>query len=354
MAIKFQGVVMRLNNRPISVIYAVIESLILFGIVSCKRSEDYSSYRHPIEVQIMQLDSVPTSIKHNYIGKIEEGSSLHLRFVYGGTVTAVNVHKGQRVSKGQVLATIDDTQPRNALNTAQATLNQAEDGYNRLKQVYDNGAIAEVQWVDIQTQLDKAQVLVNAAKQQVEDCIITAPETGIIEECDIRVGQQLLPSQTAVRLINIDGVIVSFPVPEQEIASLKIGTEVEIIVPAIGNQSFKGKITEKNMTANAITHSYQAKVSLINRESLLMPGMSCRVNIIDNSQSGLVVPAECIQTTKEGTTVWVVKDGKAHRQLVELGGYVQGGVVIVSGLKKGENIITSGYQKLYQEAEVKY
>lgn len=326
--------------------------VMLFSISSCRRTDNYSVYRRPISVKIIRLDSVSTFSQATYIGKVEESSSMQLRFPMGGTVSSVNVHKNQRVSKGQVLTTIDDLQPRQVLATAQATLAQAQDAYNRLKQVYDKGALPQVQWVEIQTQLEKAQAMVEIAKQQVADCTLRAPEDGIIDECDIRVGQQLLPSQTAIRLINIDGVQIVFAVPEHEIANLKIGTEVEIVVPALGESTLIGTISEKDITCNPLTHSYNARVNLTNPNKELIPGMVCNVSIVSSKDTGFVVPSQCIQTTKGGTAIWLETDGKAHRQIVECAAFVEGGVLINKGLSAGDRVIVSGYQKLYEGAEI--
>ncbi len=331
-------------------LYTIVGLLIAGLTSSCKRHEQYSSYRKPISVSVSVVDSIQSSITHNYVGKIEESTSLALRFPLGGKITSVSVRKNQHVRQGQVLATVDDTQPRNALNTAKATLEQAQDGYNRLKKVYEQGALAEVKWVEIQTQLQKAKSTVSAAEQQVSECVLRAPQDGIIEECDLRVGQQLLPSQPAIRLINTDGVEISFPVPEKEISAVSIGDEAEIIVPALNDLKLSGRVTEKNMLSNTLTHSYDAKISLRNEGQKLMPGMMCKVHIESKGMKGFIIPANCVHTQHNGIAVWIASNGKAHRRPITSSAFVQGGILVESGLEPGDSIITSGYQKLYENA----
>lgn len=300
----------------------------------------------------MVVDSTESVDINTYVGKIEEGSSIQLRFPLGGKVTSVNVRKNQHVKKGDILATTDNTQQQNALTTARATLRQAQDGYERAKKVYEEGALAEVKWVEIQTQLEKAKATAAAAEQQVKDCILRSPESGIIEECDLRVGQQLLPGQTAIRLINTDGVQISFPVPENEISKIHTGTEAEIIVPALSDMRLKGVVGEKDMLSNPLTHSYNAKITISNKSGELMPGMMCKVHLLDQRKTGFVIPSRCVQTTQNGISVWIVKSGRAERKLVSSSTYVRGGVLIDNGIEKGDTVIIGGYQKLYEGAEV--
>ena len=341
------------NKEQNIVITAFVAVCLLLLTGGCQRKTDYSAYRKPVGVTILVTDSLPSTVMNTYVGKVEESTSLALRFPLGGKVTSVNVKKNQQVRQGQILATTDNTQQQNALATTRATLSQAQDAYNRLKKVYDEGALAEVKWVEIQTQLQKAKSAVSAAEEQLKDCIIRAPQDGIIEECDLKVGQQLLPSQTAIRLINTDGVEVSFPVPEKEISDLHIGDEAEIIVPALSDLQLTGRVSGKNMLSNTLTHSYDAKIALRNKDGMLMPGMMCKVHIKGMGKTGYVIPANCVHTRLDGIAVWLIKDGKATRRAITSKEFVEGGILVDSGLEKGDSIITSGYQKLYEGAEIK-
>ena len=330
----------------------MLTGTIMLMTAGCHRHKDYSVYRKPVKVETMQTGAVETIATNTYMGKVAEGTSLSLRFPLGGKVTNVYVHKNQHVRQGDKLATIDDTQQQNALKTAKATLSQAQDGYDRLRKVYEQGAVAEVKWVEIQTQLQKAQAMVSAAEQRVADCVIHAPQNGIIEECDLSKGQQLLPTQTAIRLINTEGVVVSFAVPEKEISSVHTGDEAEILIPALDDKQLSGSISEKSMTGNILTHSYEAKIALRNKGGELIPGMICKVRLKKDKREGIVIPADCVQTRQDGLSVWIVEDGIAHKREIQTARFVEGGVLVEEGLQAGETIVTKGYQKLWEGAEV--
>ncbi len=335
----------------------IYKSLILLFLAvillmpACQKRENYSAYRKPVPVGVMVAASSQAEPSLTYIGKVSEGASLSLRFPLGGKVTGVYVHTGSRVREGELLAKVDDTQQRNAYNSAKATLEQAEDGYRRLKKVYDEGALAEVKWVEIQTQLQKAKSTFSAAEQQLRDCSLHAPQSGVIEQCDLHTGQQLLPSQSALKLINTEGVEVVFSVPEREIQTLHTGDKAEVVISALNDKIVEGKVGEKSMTGNLLTHSYEAKIALPNKGGELLPGMMCKVRLLKNRHTGFVIPASCVQTRQQGKAVWVIKDGKATRKDVKTAIYVDGGVLVTSGIEEGDTIVTTGMQKLWQGAE---
>ena len=333
-------------------ISSFLSFIIVFLLSACHNKENYSD-KGPIETDIMRVECANSVTVNTYVGKVEESTSLQLRFPLGGKVNTVNVKKGQRVRQGELIATIDDTQQRNALKAAQATLNQAQDAYERLKHVYEEGALAEVKWIDCQTKLQTAKAATDAAQQQLKDCKLYAPQSGIIEECDLRTGQQLLPGQTAVKLINTDGVQIVFPVPETEISTINTGDKAEIIVPALNDLRLEGTIGEKDMLGNSLTHSYNVKIQVPNKGNMLMSGMMCKVSCTSSKTAGYIIPAKCVQTMQNGISVWVVKNGTAHRQTVASSAYVKGGILIDNGLEEGDTVITSGYQKLYEGARVK-
>ena len=345
----------------------------------CRKQTDYSAYRRPIPVEVVVTDTQTVVSSRSYVGTVEEATMLRLVFPLGGKVTGVYVSKNAQVRAGQVLASVEDTQQRSILQSAEATLQQAEDGYRRLKQVYEQGAVAEVKWIEMQTQLEKARAAVGSARKNVDDCTLRAPQSGVVSECELRVGQQLAPGQRAVTLIDATGVNIRFAVPENEIAAVGIGSESRVTVAALGNRLYEGRVTERDMNANRLSHSYEVKVALSNADGQLLPGMVCKVQLRKDDISGFIVPAECIQVRqvenrnpeisesrnteksesrntgmpKNRKTLWVVdSEKKARLREVEISHYAVDGVIVTGGLQCGEQVVVKGWQKLYEGAEV--
>ncbi|MGN0187020.1 MAG: efflux RND transporter periplasmic adaptor subunit [Paludibacteraceae bacterium] len=339
-----------------------IHILTLLGIVFCGlllptscskwQKKEAATTPPPVNVRISVIDSLHSGIIRTYVGEVEENSSLSLSFATAGTVEQVFVREGDHVRKGDLLASVDKQKARNAHNAAKAALTQADDGYKRLKQVYDQGSIAEVKWVEMQTNLEKAQSMEAIARKQLNDCDLYAPCNGIIGSCNAKIGGNLLPGQSAMTLLDITQVQVVFTVPENEIATIQLGDQGKIEVPALNNQTFTGKIGDRSLTANRLAHTYKVKIALDNQRQQLLPGMVCKVYIPQSGTGGFVIDGKAVQTRPEGISVWCISQGRAVRRTVESSQFVANGVLITNGLAQGDTIIVEGQQKLYDGAIV--
>lgn len=320
---------------------------------SCRHTEK-AEKSEPVKVSVIIIDTVRSGMMRTYVGEIEEKLSLSLSYATGGKVEKVLVHEGDFVREGQLLVTVNTATARNAYNSAKAQLEQAEDAYRRLKIVYDQGSLAEVKWVEMLTNLEKARSLEQIAKKQLADCELYAPASGVIGKCNARAGVSLLPGEPAVTLLDVSEVSVTFAVPESEISSLPIGRECHITIPALNDLVFKGKVTEKSITSNPVAHSYKVKIALPNQGRKLLPGMVCKVAVDQPNEEGFVIPAHCVQTRPEGLSVWVVRDGKPERRIITTTEYVVNGILVLDGLYQGDTVIVEGQQKLFTGAEITF
>ncbi len=339
----------KMAYRRFCVILVVAAGLVLS--VSCHRKEAAVELS-PVEVAVTVIDTTASGLTRTYVGEVEPEESIGLSFATGGKVEQVLVRPGDRVVAGQKLVTVSKSTAQSAYNSAKATLDQAEDAYNRIKQVHDKGSMAEVKWVEMLTTLEKARSMEQIARKQLEDCALTAPSAGVIGECRATAGGSLLPGESAVTLLNIRSVTVNISVPESEIASVPEGKEVQITVPALNNLHLTGRISERGMTASRVSHSYTVKIELPNPDQQLLPGMVCKVSMDEADSRGIVIPAKCVQTRPEGLSVWVVENGRAQHRLLTATQFVANGVLVSEGLHPGDTVITAGTQKLYTNAEV--
>ena len=326
-------------------------SLIL-ALAACKKKV-LPQERTAIPVQVMVVDTVSGGMTHTYVGEVEENLSVAVSFPMGGHVERVYVREGDRVREGQTLVVINNANAQNAYNSAKATLDQAEDAYKRLKKVYDQGSLAEVKWVEIQTDLEKARSMEQIARKQLEDCTLKASISGMVSTCNAKTGGSLLPGEPAVTLLDMGKVSVTFSVPESEISTVNIGDEATVCVPALDNRLLTGRITDRSVSASRVSHSYQVKIAFPNPDKSLMPGMVCKVLLNQSDNQGFVIPAKCVQTRPEGLSVWVVENGRSQHRLITSSEFVANGVLVSSGLHPGDTVITAGMDKLYLNAELR-
>ena len=332
----------------------VLFIIIAAGLAAACKHRAAETERTPVAVAVMAIDTTGGGLTRTYVGEVEAKESIGLSFATGGKVEKVLVRPGDRVAAGQKLVTISKSTAQNAYNSAKASLDRAEDAYARLKQVHDQGSLAEVKWVEMLTTLEQARAMEQIARKQLEDCALIAPASGVVGECRARAGASLLPGESAVTLLNIHYVTVNFSVPESEVATVKEGDEVHIVVPALDDLHLTGRICERGMNASRVSHSYIVKVELPNPDRRLLPGMVCKVHIHEPDSRGIVIPAKCVQTRLEGQSVWVVRNGQAEQRFVQADEFVANGVLVTHGLQAGDTLITAGMEKLYLNAKVAY
>ncbi len=337
---------------------------LLFGLIAlcvvlstgCKRKSKYAylaDREFPVEIEVVGIGS--NKVTNTYVGEIVAKTSIPLTFPLGGQITSVQVKSGQSVREGQVIATVDDVQAKSMLESAEAMLNQAQDGYRRLKPLHEQGGLSDVKWVEMETNLQKAQSMAISSRKRYEECTLRAVQKGVVNLLDIEVGQQLSPGQPIGEILDLSGRKATFTVPESEIGALLHGDKLVVALPAL-NQSFDATIDEKSFIATRLAHTYKVTAILQNCKDVddLLPGMVCRV-VVENKQiKGYIVSAGCVQTQQSGHSVWVIRNGRAERTMVNIAEFVENGVLVSDGLQAGDTVISKGYQKMYNGARISF
>lgn len=319
----------------------------LFLVAGCKEKKQ-SRVLQPIPVEVMVIGEEGEAGAQNYVGTIEASSASVLSFPVAGNVTRIYVREGQKVSEGSLLAEINDATFKQAYSAAQATLRQAQDGYDRLKLLHDKGSISEVQWVEMETKLAQAVSSEAIAKRNLENCKLKAPYSGVVGKLSAEEGMNVLPGNAVLTLLQTYGMQVNIPIPENVISSVTVGQPVRISVSALDNRVYEGKIGSKGVVANALSHNYEVLVPLKNSDGALMPGMVCNAWLPSSDTTQLiVVPNRVVKIDHTGEHyVWLASGGKAVRRTVITGGLAQRGIIIAEGLNPGDSVIVNGEQKV--------
>ena len=338
-----------------------------FGLAGSEKNSEPA--KAPTRVRTEVVTTASEGGGQTYVGIIEEREATAVSFTGMGVVRRVLVSEGQAVSRGQLLAEMDDTQARNLLSGAEAQMAQANDALERYGLLHENGSLPEAQWVEIQSKVAQAQSQLEVAKKNLADCRLVAPVGGVIGHKLIGAGETALPSQAVVSILDISSVKVKVAVPEAEVSSITVSTPSTVKVEAV-DRSFQGGRIEKGVTADALTHTYDIRIQVANNERMLLPGMVASVQFETSpvlskggvtvppspvpSKGGVTVPVTAVQKQAgSGLFVWTVAaDSTAHRTAVSTGA-TQGNRIIVSeGLAEGQRIVCEGYQKLSEGTKV--
>lgn len=321
---------------------------------ACKKQSKYSYLTDkPLPVEIEVVGESSRMVEDTYVGVISPLTDISLVFPWGGQITGVYVKSGDRVKAGQLIASVDSTQAKALLETAEAMYAQAQDGYKRLKPLHEKGGISDVKWIEMETNLEKAHSLLISSRRRFEDCSICATQDGIVTMNDVNIGQQVAVAQPIGKLMDLSAYSVEFTVPESEIGALKVGQPITVSMPSLGSQ-YDAKISEKALRSTHLAHTYRVKAEITspNAAQDLLPGMVCRAIVTEREHNGFIISAGCIQTQQRGHSVWVLREGHAERQMVKIEAFVENGVLITEGIHLGDTVISKGYQKMYKGATV--
>ena len=330
-------------------------------LVSCGKKQEAQTSVQPVMVKEMAVgtDSPLMASGYGYSGTVEEENGASLSFTTGGTILQLKVKVGDRVRKGQLIASVDPTQVRNSYDMAHSTRLQAEDAYKRMKQLHDKGSLPEIKWVETQSQLQQAISAESIAKKSLADCALHAPFDGVISEKYAEVGQTAAPGVPVVKLVTTKVLNVKISVPESEMANIHIRQRARIAVQALDGKQYEGYVVEKGVIADPVSRSYSVKIRVEGTDNALLPGMVSQVALdkaeaSKTSTTAIVIPAHLVQLADDNSNfVWVDENGKAVRRTIVCGEYSSNGVSVVSGLKSGDKVIVEGQQKVSTGTAIK-
>jgi len=328
--------------------------IVVLTVVGCKKKNSYADLAdRPLPVEIEVVGESSQKVEDTYVGEIRPLVDISLVFPLGGQITGIYVSSGEHVKEGQVIATVDSTQAKALLESANAMYNQATDAYERLKTLHEKGGISDLKWVEMETNLERARSMVISSRKRYEDCTMRATQDGVVNMRSIDVGQHVGFGQPIGSLMDLSAYCVEFTVPESEVGRLKLGDELKVSMPAL-DKEYSAKIVHKSIVASYVAHTYRVKAEITSPEAVkdLLPGMVCRAVLTNRECKGYIVSAGCIQTQQRGHSVWVLRNGRAERRMVRITDFVENGVLVSDGLQLGDTIISKGYQKMFNGAPV--
>lgn len=322
-------------------------------LVSCG-SKEPKDIERTVQVEAITVGQSETETSSEYVGTVAERTATILSFEVGGNVATLRVDEGDHVKKGQLLGTVTPNTLKDAHYATVVALRQARDAYKRMMPLHKQGVISDIKWVDVESKLHQAEAAERIAREQLGHTGLYAPAAGVISARSAEPGMNVIPGQQIYKLVDISSVDINVSVPENEIAHINKGASARIIVGALGDAVYTATVSEKGVTANPLSHTYDVKLTLANPGGRLMPGMVCKVNISAGAKPEQVtVPLSAVELDTDNTRfVWIVNNGKAVRRKITVGDFAGEGVQVISGLNQGDKVITSGAQKVSEGMKV--
>lgn len=304
----------------------------------------------------VEVYAVKTGSFKNYIeiqGKVDAEKNVQVNPEAQGVLTKVYATIGQNVSKGQVLAQIDDAVLRQNIAQLQTSLDLATNLFNRQKNLWDQKIGTEVQFLNAKSQKDGLERQMDVLKQQASMYKIKAPISGTVDQMDYKVGQAVQPGVPGIRIVNADDLKAKALVSETYAGRINQGDEVMVILPD-AQDTVKTKISFASKTIDAMSRSFNVEVKLPSRKNF-RPNMIAVLKIVDYSNNEAeIVPIKAIQKSERGEYLMIAEAGKAKKVEVKVGNVYDGKAEILSGIKDGDKVITVGLNGLNEGDAVSF
>ena len=336
-------------KRTIVYSFHLLAIAVCLAAVACSHSEKKPETK-VVKVHVLEVKSGSMPCGREYVGTVEGAAASELSFSTAGRVTAVYVKEGQQVRKGTLLASVDKTTATSSYKMAKATLDQARDGYARAKQVHDQGSLPEVKWVEIQTDVQKAESMYEIAQQNLADCDLYAPHDGTVDSRSVERGTSVVPYQPVMRLLDLSHLYVRISVPDVDITKIHNGDTAQVFLSSMadGDAPIAAIVEEQAISADRVSHGYSVRLRLTGHPKGVLPGMVGRVRFAQEEIQGqMEIPNRAVQLTHEGERyVWVANEGVAQRRKVTIADLSRTGVLVSEGLREGDLVVTDGMSKI--------
>lgn len=337
-------------------------------ITGCRPPVTESESTGAIPVEVIEVKEERLEESTILVGVLEAFRSVDIVPEVSGKIEAIYHDVGAAVSTGTILAILDDTIYEETLNQAKASLLAAEarfelarDDFRRDSTLIASGDIAEVVYDASRMSYTSARAELNAARAARElsayncrETEIRAPFTGIVTRRFGDVGAYVNPGIPLFRIVDIDSLRLILSVAQKHVVNLAPGNTVSMIVEALGDRSFTGKIRSISPEADEATRTFPVEVVLDNPEgNPLRAGMVVRATLVLGVRDqSVAVPRESIISRTGGDFVFVVEDTIAVRRSVILGPMIEDRYVIESGVESGDLLVTVGMQNLTDSVSV--
>jgi membrane fusion protein (multidrug efflux system) len=355
-----------MKKRMILMLAAILVFVAAIGAVKYgqvkKAIAQHSSFQMPAE-------SVTTVVAKNeqWTGNLSAiGSAAAVQGVtvsadLPGIVARIAFESGRLVHAGEVLVELDTKQEQAQLAAAEAQRDLARLNLDRMQNLSDQGVAPKADRDRLDAENKQAIARVGETRATIARKTIRAPFTGVLGLRQVNLGQYLAGGAPVVSLQSLDPIYVNFSVPQQTRASLSVGGEVRVAAEG-AKQEFIGKVTAVNSVIDEATRNVQIQATLPNKDGRLQPGMFVTVKVGTGiAQTVIALPASSINYAPYGDSVFVVEPMKGpkgdtykgvRQQFVKLGPGRGDQIAVVSGLKPGDEVVTSGVFKLRQGAAV--
>ncbi|MDD4544678.1 MAG: efflux RND transporter periplasmic adaptor subunit [Bacteroidales bacterium] len=327
--------------------------VIIAGLImaSCSKKQEDKAVK-PEDTETIAVKVEKASIQeveqiYEFSSTVDAAVKNYISSAGGTRIEKIHVEVGDRVTKGQKLVTMENTN----LATAKVQLMNSKNDVDRMEALYLSGGISKQQLDQIKTQYDVAKKNIDNLESNIH---LVSPISGIVTMRNFDNGD-VSATQPILQVMQITPVKLKFSMNEKFYNRVKIGMKVSAKVDIFGDDRFEGRVNLIAPIIDPNTRSFGLEASFTNSNQKLRPGMFARVEINLGKNMSVVIPDRAVikQNGTNDKYVFIEKDGVVDYRKIELGRRLGDTYEIISGIEEGENIVIEGYTKLVSGSKVK-
>lgn len=328
--------------------------------------QQYFAHYQPPPASVSTVIAKKTTFNDSLksVGTLVAVNGVSLSPQVAGIITQIHFKSGQMVQKGELLVKLDDSIEQAELKNSEAALKLAQLDFKRNQDLLKKNAASQSEFDKAQATLSQDQASVEKIKAMIAQKNIVAPFSGRIGVREVNLGQYVSAGTSMVTLQAMNPIFINFYLPEQDLPKLTLGQKVIAKVDTYPSKAFAGKISAINSEVNTSTHNVLVQATFQNSDQKLYPGLFANVSVIEKNQSQVVlVPSTAINFSLFGNSVFVVEKNKVSTEkgqriypvkqvFVKTGQQNSQSTVVLSGVKAGESVVSSGQLKLHNGSKI--
>lgn len=344
-------------NKRQTTVAAVLAGLILVGGAAYFLTGSSSNQRGHSDrttlVETVRAEERQLNIRIEAVGSTLAKQAIDIVAQVSGPLIEIKFEPGQRVAKGDVLARLEQKTEQASVAEARASAIQANLALKRARSLRAKRNISAATVEERQAAALRAKAQLEQAEERLAKRTIRAPFAGQVGLKRVHVGAQVDVNIILTTLDDLSQVEIDFAVPERFYGQIKKGQNISAKSAAFPDRIFTGVISSIDTRVGEVSRAFKVRALVPNNDGSLPAGMFMHVDVTLEAHKGVVVPEQAVIANAEHHIIYTVVDNVAHKNEVQLGRREVGIVEVLSGIKPGDVVVTSGLQRLRDGVRVK-
>jgi RND family efflux transporter MFP subunit len=346
---------LKIIDRTMRAILIYIVSLLILATSCSQADQKENPINNAVKVRTHPVEYREYKLAVRATGMLSTATEMKLSFKTGGIISQLNVREGTSVKRGEVLAELDLSEVRAQVNQAHIGLEKARRDLSRAKNLYRDSVVTLEVYQNAESAWEVARSQVQIADFNLEHSRIKAPSDGTIQKILVETSEVIGPGHPAILFASTENDwVVRASLTDKDIVKLSMGDSANVSMDAFPGISFQAEIIELGTIADPVTATYETELLILQSMPGFRTGFISRAEIYPSElKRALVLPMHALIGASDNRAfIYIFKEGKVEKRGIRTGSILGEEVVVLEGLKAGEEVVTEGAKYLREGSEV--